>query len=296
MGGRVAAQLALVAGRGEHLVVAGDHRADRHVAVGRGGRGRREGAPHQSLRPRSSTRRSIGQRQLRRSSRVLESTGPRSRPARSSDELTWTQIGAGGRLPRAGVRGAARARAAASDARAPAPARRRAGGRRRRRSRSSPRAPRSPSARRSCAAARACAPRRRTSSRTPPTRRSTREARASSAAGPPTSGAFGLRPGGIRAAAAWDRLIAAGRPGGAGVVVAVVDTGIAYQDSRRARGEPRLLVRVRPRNRPDRRRRRSRSTRTATAPTSPGRSPSRPPSAHPRRPPTTSPGSPTALR
>ena len=42
---------------------------------------------------------------------------------------------------------------------------------------------------------------------------------------------LGPRPGGIRAAAAWDRLIAAGRPGGAGVVVAVVDSGIAYQDS-----------------------------------------------------------------
>ena len=40
MGGRVAAQLALVAGGGEQLAVAGDHRADRDVAV----LGRRPGA------------------------------------------------------------------------------------------------------------------------------------------------------------------------------------------------------------------------------------------------------------
>ncbi len=42
---------------------------------------------------------------------------------------------------------------------------------------------------------------------------------------------LGPRPGGIRAPAAWDRLIAAGRPGGSGVVVAVVDSGIAYEDA-----------------------------------------------------------------
>src|SRR5829696_5581132 len=37
-------------------------------------------------------------------------------------------------------------------------------------------------------------------------------------------------PFGVNAPAAWDNLTAAGRPGGAGVVVAVLDTGIAYAD------------------------------------------------------------------
>ena len=36
------------------------------------------------------------------------------------------------------------------------------------------------------------------------------------------------RPGGVRIKGAWDRLITAGKPGGSGVTVAVVDTGIAY--------------------------------------------------------------------
>ena len=36
------------------------------------------------------------------------------------------------------------------------------------------------------------------------------------------------KPGGIRVGRAWDRLIAAGAPGGAGTIVAVVDTGIAH--------------------------------------------------------------------
>jgi serine protease len=39
---------------------------------------------------------------------------------------------------------------------------------------------------------------------------------------------FGARPGGVRVAGAWDRLAKLGRPGGAGVTVAVVDSGIAY--------------------------------------------------------------------
>lgn len=43
---------------------------------------------------------------------------------------------------------------------------------------------------------------------------------------PPTS------PGGIDAPAAWANLIAAGHPGGKGVTVAVLDTGIAYRDYR----------------------------------------------------------------
>jgi serine protease len=37
------------------------------------------------------------------------------------------------------------------------------------------------------------------------------------------------RPGGIRVPAAWDRLLEVGRPGGFGTVVAVVDTGVAYE-------------------------------------------------------------------
>ncbi len=39
------------------------------------------------------------------------------------------------------------------------------------------------------------------------------------------------RPGGIRIGGAWDRLVAAGAPGGAGTTVAVVDTGIAYAET-----------------------------------------------------------------
>jgi serine protease len=45
---------------------------------------------------------------------------------------------------------------------------------------------------------------------------------------------------GINAPAAWDRLITAGRPGGAGVVVAVLDTGIAYRDFEGYRRSPDL--------------------------------------------------------
>jgi serine protease len=39
---------------------------------------------------------------------------------------------------------------------------------------------------------------------------------------------LGGRPGGIRITSAWDSLIEAGRPGGGGVTVAIVDTGVAY--------------------------------------------------------------------
>lgn len=45
---------------------------------------------------------------------------------------------------------------------------------------------------------------------------------------------------GINAQAAWDHLIAAGRPGGARVVVAVLDTGVAYRDMGRHRRSPDL--------------------------------------------------------
>jgi len=40
------------------------------------------------------------------------------------------------------------------------------------------------------------------------------------------------RPGGVRAGRTWDRAIAAGREGGAGTTVAVVDTGVAYTDTK----------------------------------------------------------------
>jgi serine protease len=43
---------------------------------------------------------------------------------------------------------------------------------------------------------------------------------------------------GVNAAAAWDNLIAAGRPGGRGTVVAVLDTGVAYTNRDRFRRSP----------------------------------------------------------
>jgi serine protease len=48
---------------------------------------------------------------------------------------------------------------------------------------------------------------------------------------PESSGAglLPISPGGIDAVTAWRHLIEAGRPGGAGIVVAVLDTGIAYR-------------------------------------------------------------------
>jgi serine protease len=45
---------------------------------------------------------------------------------------------------------------------------------------------------------------------------------------------------GVRAPEAWDTLIRAGRPGGSGVTVAVLDTGVAYADARRFRRSPDL--------------------------------------------------------
>jgi len=45
----------------------------------------------------------------------------------------------------------------------------------------------------------------------------------------PASAELPISPGGIDAPHAWRNLIDAGRPGGAGVVVAVLDTGIAYR-------------------------------------------------------------------
>ena len=43
---------------------------------------------------------------------------------------------------------------------------------------------------------------------------------------------------GVNAPDAWQHLIAAGRPGGRGVVVAVLDTGVAYADRKRFRRSP----------------------------------------------------------
>ena len=70
---------------------------------------------------------------------------------------------------------------------------------------------------------------RRTGSRAPRWHRSTAAPRAPPEAGRRTSGASSAGPGGIRVSRAWDRLIAAGAPGGAGTTVAIVDTGLAYR-------------------------------------------------------------------
>jgi serine protease len=51
---------------------------------------------------------------------------------------------------------------------------------------------------------------------------------------------------GVNAPEAWDNLIAAGRPGGKGVVVAVVDTGVAYRDLGRYKRSPDLTRRIEP--------------------------------------------------
>src|SRR5437763_1167884 len=47
-------------------------------------------------------------------------------------------------------------------------------------------------------------------------------------------------PFGVNAQTAWDNLATAGRPGGAGVIVAVLDTGVAYADHGRYRRSPDL--------------------------------------------------------
>jgi serine protease len=47
-------------------------------------------------------------------------------------------------------------------------------------------------------------------------------------------------PFGVNAPAAWDNVAAAGRPGGVGVVVAVLDTGVAYSDRGRFARSPDL--------------------------------------------------------
>jgi serine protease len=52
-------------------------------------------------------------------------------------------------------------------------------------------------------------------------------------------------PGGVDAPTAWDNLIAAGRPGGSGVTVAVLDTGVAYRDLHRFKRSPDMTPHVR---------------------------------------------------
>jgi serine protease len=53
-------------------------------------------------------------------------------------------------------------------------------------------------------------------------------------------------PGGVDAPTAWDNLIAAGRPGGSGVIVAVLDTGVAYRDlGKRFKRSPDFTTRLR---------------------------------------------------
>jgi serine protease len=51
-----------------------------------------------------------------------------------------------------------------------------------------------------------------------------------------------LAPVGINAPDAWSNLIAAGRPGGRGVTVAVLDTGVAYENYRRFRRSPDFIA------------------------------------------------------
>src|SRR5690348_930213 len=50
----------------------------------------------------------------------------------------------------------------------------------------------------------------------------------------PETAALPISPGGVDAPDAWRNLIEAGRPGGAGIVVAVLDSGIAYRSYGRA--------------------------------------------------------------
>jgi serine protease len=50
---------------------------------------------------------------------------------------------------------------------------------------------------------------------------------------------------GINAPGAWDNLVAAGAPGGEGVVVAVVDTGVAYRNYQRFKRSPDFTRRLR---------------------------------------------------
>ena len=50
---------------------------------------------------------------------------------------------------------------------------------------------------------------------------------------------------GVNAPVAWDHLNAVGRPGGRGVVVAVLDTGVAYRDLGRFKRSPDLTSRIR---------------------------------------------------
>ena len=83
-------------------------------------------------------------------------------------------------------------------------------------------------------------------------------------------------PFGVNAPAAWANLAAVGRPGGQGVIVAVLDTGVAYADHGRFRRSPDFSARQFVRGTTSSTTPPTRTTTTATAPTSPGRSPSRP--------------------
>ena len=97
-------------------------------------------------------------------------------------------------------------------------------------------------------------------------------------------------PFGVNAPAAWDNLAAAGRPGGQGVVVAVLDTGVAYADRDDYCARPTSA-------RTASWRRATSSTATTTRTTSTGTArTSRPPSPRASTTSTASPASPTACR
>ena len=55
---------------------------------------------------------------------------------------------------------------------------------------------------------------------------------------------FLASPAGVNAPGAWDNLIAARKPGGKGVTVAVLDTGVAYRDLGRFRRSPDLTTKI----------------------------------------------------
>ncbi len=228
MGGRVAAKLALVARGGQQLVVARDHRADRHVAVlGRLRRLCERKAHHPFVTGRAHGA-SIGQRQLPRSFRVGRTRGRRSagpQPRMNSNGLRTTLVGACAMLAIAALPAAAGAQEPYVPGQAVVGLRDGAtevmsvpeGAGMHRWLRELRRLPGVRSAGRNWTATASIAPLDQGSTLTP-------------GGWAADQWNLGPRPGGIQVESAWDRLIAAGATGGGGVTVAVVDSGIAYTE------------------------------------------------------------------